>query len=230
MRDLAWNVMARKKVLYEGHAVAAVAAISSDIADEALSRIVVTYEKLPHVIDVEEAMAPGAPLLHDHIFTGGVEAKPDKPSNIAHRHRFARGDLAEGFAAADVIIEGRYTTKATHQGYIEPHACVCAWGEDGRCDVWASSQGAFMVRTYCAKVLGLETSDIRVTPAEIGGGFGGKTTIYLEPLALALSRKCGAPVKMVMSREEVFRASGPAPGGTVRVKLGAKRDGRIVAA
>ncbi|HEX7945732.1 MAG TPA: xanthine dehydrogenase family protein molybdopterin-binding subunit [Phenylobacterium sp.] len=230
MRDLAWNVMARAKVLYEGHAVAAVAAISSDIAEEALSRIKVTYETLPHVIDVEEAMAPEAPLLHDHIFTAGVETKPDKPSNVAHRHRFARGDLAEGFASADVIVEGRYTTKATHQGYIEPHACVCAWGEDGRCDVWASSQGAFMVRTYCAKVLGLEISDIRVTPAEIGGGFGGKTTVYLEPVALALSRASGFPVKMVMSREEVFRATGPTSGGVILVKLGAKSDGTIVAA
>jgi CO/xanthine dehydrogenase Mo-binding subunit len=230
MRDLSLNVMARDKVLYDGHAVAAVAAISDAVAVEALNRIKVTYEVLPHVIDVEEAMASGAPLLHDHIFTEGLEARPASASNVAHRHRFVRGDLAEGFAAADVVVEGRYTTKATHQGYIEPHACVAAWGEDGRCEVWASSQGQFMVRTYCAKVLGLEISDIRVTPAEIGGGFGGKTTVYLEPLALALSRASGFPVKMVMSREEVFRATGPTSGAVVLVKLGARSDGTIVAA
>ncbi|WP_293682040.1 xanthine dehydrogenase family protein molybdopterin-binding subunit [uncultured Phenylobacterium sp.] len=230
IRDLSLNVMARHKVLYHGHAVAAVAAVSGDIAEEALARIKVTYEVLPHVTDVEEAMAPGAPLLHDHLFTEGLEARPAQASNIARKHRFVRGDLAEGFAAADVVVERRYDTKATHQGYIEPHACVAAWGEDGRCDVWCSSQGQFTIRSYCAKVLGLETSDIRVTPAEIGGGFGGKTTVYLEPLALALSRASGHPVKMVMSREEVFRATGPTSGGVIEVKLGAKKDGTIVAA
>jgi CO/xanthine dehydrogenase Mo-binding subunit len=230
MRDLSLNVMARDKVLYDGHAVAAVAAISADIAEKALGLIKVTYEVLPHVIDVEAAMAADAPVLHNHIFTEGLEARPASASNVAQRHRLVRGDVAEAFAAADVVVEGRYTTKATHQGYIEPHACVAAWGEDGRCEVWASSQGQFMVRTYCAKVLGLEISDIRVTPAEIGGGFGGKTTVYLEPLALALSRASGFPVKMVMSREEVFRASGPTSGAVVLVKLGAKSDGTIVAA
>jgi CO/xanthine dehydrogenase Mo-binding subunit len=135
-----------------------------------------------------------------------------------------------GFAEADLVVEGRYTTKAVHQGYIEPHACVAAWGDDGRCDVWSSSQGQFMVRTYCAKILGLEISDVKVTPAEIGGGFGGKTTVYLEPVALALSRAAGRPVKMVMTRDEVFRATGPTSGAVVLVKLGAKSDGTIVAA
>jgi CO/xanthine dehydrogenase Mo-binding subunit len=230
LRDLAMNVMARDKALYDGHAVAAVAAISSAVADEALSLITVTYEVLPHVIEVEAAMAPDAPVLHPNMFTEGLEARPAKPSNIAKRNRIARGDLAEGFAAADVIVEDRYTTQAVHQGYIEPHACVASWAEDGQCEVWSSSQGQFMVRTYCAKVLGLEISDIRVTPAEIGGGFGGKTTVYLEPLALALSRQSGHPVKMVMTRDEVFRATGPTSGAVMLVKLGARSDGTITAA
>ena len=159
-----------------------------------------------------------------------MDPKPTKPSNVARRHHNARGDLAEAMRTADVVVEGRYTTQAVHQGYIEPHACVAAWGEDGRCDVWSSSQGQFMVRTYCAKVLGIETSDIRVTPAEIGGGFGGKTVVYLEPVALALSRASGFPVKMVMSRDEVFRATGPTSGGVMQVKLGATSDGIITAA
>jgi CO/xanthine dehydrogenase Mo-binding subunit len=230
LRDLAMNVMARDKALYDGHAVAAVAATSAAIADEALDLIEVTYEVLPHVIDVEEAMAPNAPVLHAHLFTQGLETRPELPSNIAARHQFVRGDLDAGFAAADVIVEGRYVTAAVHQGYIEPHACVCAFSPDGQAQVWASSQGAFMVRTYCAKVLGLEISDIRVTPAEIGGGFGGKTTVYLEPVALALSRQAGAPVKMVMSREEVFRATGPTSGAAMNVRIGAKSDGTITAA
>jgi CO/xanthine dehydrogenase Mo-binding subunit len=230
LRDISCNCMARDKALYDGHAVAAVAAVSAAIAEEALDLIEVRYEALPHVIDVEAAMAPDAPVLHAHMFTQGLETRPEQPSNIAKRNQLLRGDLDAGFAAADVIVERRYVTPAVHQGYIEPHACVAALGPDGQGQVWSSSQGQFMVRTYCAKVLGLEASDIRVTPAEIGGGFGGKTTVYLEPLALALSRKAGAPVKMVMSREDVFRATGPTSGAVVEVKLGAMKDGTIVAA
>ncbi|MHB8529020.1 MAG: xanthine dehydrogenase family protein molybdopterin-binding subunit [Caulobacteraceae bacterium] len=230
LRDISLNCMARDKALYHGHAVAAVAAVSAAIAEEALDLIVVEYEVLPHVIEVEAAMAKDAPVLHDHLFTEGLEVRPERASNIARRNRLVRGDLAEGFAAADLVIEDRYVTAAVHQGYIEPHACVAYLAPDGQGQVWASSQGAFMVRTYCAKVLGLESADIRVTPAEIGGGFGGKTTVYLEPVALALSRQCGAPVKMVMSREEVFRATGPTSGAVVEVKLGAKADGTLTAA
>jgi CO/xanthine dehydrogenase Mo-binding subunit len=230
LRDLALNVMARDKALYAGHAVAAVAATSAAVAQEALDLIEVAYEVLPHVTEVEAAMAPDAPLLHEHLFTAGLESRPERASNIAQRNALTRGDLTEGFAAADVVIEGRYVTAPVHQGYIEPHACVASFAADGQCQVWSSSQGQFMVRTCCAKVLGLEASNIRVTPAEIGGGFGGKTTVYLEPLALALSRQCGAPVKLVMSREEVFRATGPTSGAVIEVKLGATRDGIITAA
>ena len=230
LRDLAMNVMARDKALYNGHAVAAVAAVSASIAEQAIELIEITYDVLPHVTEVEAAMADDAPVLHGHMFTQGLSSRPEKPSNIAKRNDLTRGDLTEGFAAAEVTIEHRYVTAAVHQGYIEPHACVASVAGDGQCQVWSSSQGQFMVRTYCAKVLGLDASNIRVTPAEIGGGFGGKTTVYLEPLALALSRQCGAPVKMVMSRDEVFRCSGPTSGAVMEVKLGALRDGRIVAA
>ena len=230
MRDLAWNVMARDKALYDGHAVAAVAAVSPAIAEAALDLIEVAYETLPHVLDVEAAMAPAAPVLHDHIFTSGVDPRPTVPSNIAARHQFVRGDVDAAFADAEVTVEARYTTKAVHQGYIEPHACVASMTADGQAQVWSSSQGHFMVRTYCAKVLQLDISDLRVTPAEIGGGFGGKTTVYLEPVALLLSRQAGAPVKLVMSRDEVFRATGPTSGGVIEVRLGASRDGTITAA
>ena len=230
LRDLAMNVIARDKVFYHGHAVAAVAATSNAIAEEAVRLIVVKYEILPHVIEVEAAMAADAPVLHAQMFTEGLDERPSAASNVAKRNRLVRGDLDAGFGEAEVIIEGRYTTQAVHQGYIEPHACVVSWAEDGQCEVWSSSQGQFMIRTFCAKLLGLETSNIRVTPAEIGGGFGGKTTVYLEPLALALSRQSGRPVKMVMSREEVFRATGPTSGSVMNVRLGAKSDGTLVAA
>jgi CO/xanthine dehydrogenase Mo-binding subunit len=218
------NIMAKKKVLYDGHAVAAVAALSPAIAEAALDLIEVKYEVLPHVIDVEAAMAPGAPQIHE-----GMEYE-GRPSNIAKRYQFGRGDMDAAFASAEVIVEGEYTTEAVHQGYIEPHACVCSVGADGRAEIWASSQGAFMVRSMSALVAGIPVSNVRVTPAEIGGGFGGKTVVYLEPVALLLSKQAGAPVKMVMSREEVFRATGPTSGASMKVRLGAKKDGTLVAA
>ena len=229
-RDLSRNCMARGKALYEGHAVAAVAATTQAICDAALDLIDVKYEVLPYVIDVDAAMADDAPILHDDLFTANVEPKPTKPSNIAKRVYFNKGDVAAGFKEAEVIVEGRYTTEPVHQAYIEPHACICSYGADGQCSVYSSSQGHFMVRSYCAKLLGIDISNIRATPAEIGGGFGGKTLVYLEPLALAMSKKCGRPVKMQMTREEVFRASGPTSGATMDVKIGAKKDGTIVAA
>jgi CO/xanthine dehydrogenase Mo-binding subunit len=229
-RDLSRNCMARERALYDGHAVAAVAAISPAIAEEACELIEVAYHVLPHVIDVEEAMKPDAPLLHDDLFTQGVEPRPTHPSNVAKRVAFAKGDVEAGFREADVTIERRYTTKPVHQAYIEPHACVVSYASDGQCTIWSSSQGQFMVRAYCAKLLGIDISDIRAIPAEIGGGFGGKTLVYLEPLALAMAKKSGRPVKMVMSREEVFRGTGPTSGGVIEVKIGAMKDGRIVAA
>jgi CO/xanthine dehydrogenase Mo-binding subunit len=220
-RDLSRNCMARNKALYEGHAVAAVAATSAAIADAALELIDVRYEILPHVIDVEAAMKADAPLLHDDLITSGVEPKPAKPSNVAKKMQFEIGDVAAGFREAEVVVEGRYATQPVHQAYIEPHACVCAVAADGQCTVWSSTQGQFMVRAYCAKLLGIELSAIRSIPAEIGGGFGGKTLVYLEPIALVLSRASGRPVKMVMNREEVFRATGPTSGAVVEVKIGA---------
>jgi CO/xanthine dehydrogenase Mo-binding subunit len=229
-RDMTRNVLAREKALYEGHAIAAVAAVSEAVAAQALQLIEVEYEVLPHVLDVAQAMEPGAPLLHDDMYTIGVEPKPAKPSNVAKRVEFALGDVAAGFAKADVVVEREFTTQPVHQGYIETHACLASVSADGQAELWCSTQGQFIVRSFCAKLLGMELAKLRVTASEIGGGFGGKTVVYLEPLALLLSRKSGHPVKMVMSRTEVFRASGPTSGAKVWVKVGATRDGRITAA
>ena len=229
-RAHACNVMARDKALYSGHAVAAVAATSREAAKAAADAVVITYEVLPHVLTVDDAMAPGAPILHDDLFTKGVDPAPEAPSNIAARNVLQGGDLDQGFAEADIVIEREYTTKAVHQGYIEPHACTADTTPDGRSTLWVSSQGHFAMRALTAGVLGWEPSRINAIAAEIGGGFGGKTTIYLEPLAVALSQKAGRPVKMVMSREEVLRASGPTSGSRMTVKLGAKNDGTLVAA
>ena len=226
IQDMRWmcrNVMARDKALFHGHPVAAVAATSQNIAAEALKLIKVDYEVLPWAIDVEDAMKPGAAILHDHI------RFQDKPSNIASTLEHKKGDVEAGFKEADVIVERSFKTEAVHQGYIEPHACLVSV-TDGKATIWSSSQGQFMVRAMSALLTGMTQSDIRAIPAEIGGGFGGKTIIYLEPLALVLAHKTGKPVKMVMSREEVFRASGPTSGSMSKVKIGAKKDGTITAA
>ena len=220
------NIMAREKVLYEGHAVAAVAAASKAIADEALALIEVDYEVLPHVIDVDAAMAPDAPLLFDDMITRGVEPPPTKPSNISKRIEYKLGDLEAGFAAADEIVEMSFKTAPVHQAYIEPQACVARFDADGQAELWSSSQGHFVVRAYTAQLLGMNLGDLRVSPAEIGGGFGGKTVVYVEPVATMLARKSGPPVKVMMSREDVFKATGPTSGSSMTVKIGVKRDGR----
>ena len=227
---LSGNTFARHKALYDGHAVAAVAATSARAANEALALIEVDYEVLPHVIDVEEAMRPDAPLLHDDLFTQGVEPAPEAPSNVAARMEFSIGDIEAGFARAEVVVEREFTTKSVNQGYIEPQAVLASVAANGQSQLWCSTQAQFVVRTVCARLLGMEASQIRVIPTEIGGGFGGKIIPIAEPIAMMLSRKAGHPVRIVLSREEVFRGMGPAAGSAVRVKIGATRDGTVTAA
>jgi len=227
LRDILHNVMAHDKALYDGHAVAAVAASSASVAKRALALIEVDYEVLPHVTDVDEAMKLDAPVLHegrsDETVPAGMSA------NIMHRFEYGHGDVEAGFAAADEVLERSFKTAATHQGYIEPHACLASMGPDGQADLWCCTQGHYMVRNTCAGLLGLDASQLKVTASEIGGGFGGKTTVFLEPVALALARKAGRPVKMVMSRDEVFRATGPTSSTSIDIKIGMKRDGTITA-
>ena len=230
MFDTLENCMARTTVFYDGHAVAAVAAIDARTAKEALKLIKVDYEILPHVTDIDEAVKPSAPVLHKNLFTEGMEPKPKKASNIAKRTEFGHGDVGAGFKEADVVISRTFKTEQTHQGYIEPHACVASLGPDGQGELWVCTQGHFVYRATCAQLLGLEVSKLRVTSSEIGGGFGGKTHVWAEPVALALSRKANRPVKLVMTREEVFRASGPTSATSIDVKIGARKDGTIVAA
>jgi CO/xanthine dehydrogenase Mo-binding subunit len=224
------NVMAREKALYEGHAVAAVAAISKSVAEEAASLIDIDYEVLPHVIDVDEAMQPDAPLLFEEMITRGVEPAPTGPSNISKRIEFKIGDLDAGFAEADEIVEKEFKTAAVHQAYIEPHACAARVDPDGQAEIWTATQGHFGVRALTARLLGMPVGLVRVTPSEIGGGFGGKIPVYLEPVAAALAKKTGRAVKIVMSRDEVFKATGPTSGASMRVKIGARKDGTITAA
>ncbi|MGI9328159.1 MAG: xanthine dehydrogenase family protein molybdopterin-binding subunit [Pseudomonadales bacterium] len=230
MFDILENCMARDRALYDGHAVAAVAAIDNETAKKALKLIKVKYEVLPHVTDVDEAMKKGAPIVQPHVRTVGVDPKPKKASNVCQRSEFGHGDVEAGFAQADVIVEESYKTEQTHQGYIEPHACLASIGPDGQGELWVTTQGHFVFRNTCAALLGMEVAKLKVTSSEIGGGFGGKTHVWMEPTALALSRKANRPVKLVMSREEVFRGSGPTCSTSIDVKIGATKDGRITAA
>jgi CO/xanthine dehydrogenase Mo-binding subunit len=229
-RYLSMNILARDKVLYHEHAVAAVVATSSHTAEEALGLIKVEYEVLPPALDVYKAMQDDTPILHSDLRTSGTLEKSDKPTNVANHIRFARGDLDAGFAAADIIVEREFNTSMVHQGYIEPHNAVAQYNTDGQATLWVSTQGPFAVRELCGRLLQTDPSKIRVVPAEIGGGFGGKTTVYLEPLALLLSKMTGKPVKMTMNRSEVLRATGPTSGSYIRCKMGATKDGKITAA
>ncbi len=234
------NCLAADKVLYKGHAVAAVAATSAHVAEEALSLIDVEYEVLPPVLDVLEAMKDDAPIVHERLATasnpnirpGGLRPEGDtaKPSNIANHFVFEIGDPKKGFEEADLIVEREYRTAPVHQGYIEPHSATALWNPDSNLTIWCSSQGHFAIRDYTASVLGMPVSKIKVIPMEIGGGFGGKTTIYLEPVAAILSKKTGQPVKLTMSRTEVFEGTGPTSGSYIRVKMGVNKQGRITAA
>jgi CO/xanthine dehydrogenase Mo-binding subunit len=224
------TIMAKEKALFEGHAVAAVAATTAAIAAKAAKLIEVDYEVLPHVIDVDEAMAEDAPLLFEDMITRGVEPAPTKPSNIAKVARFEIGDIAAGFAEADEIVEKDYRTAAVHQGYIEPHACLARYDSDGQAELWSSSQGHFIVREFTARICGMPLANLKVNPAEIGGGFGGKTVVYVEPVAVMLSKKSGHPVRVAMTRDEVFKASGPTSGASMHMKIGVRKDGTITAA
>ncbi|WP_104017304.1 xanthine dehydrogenase family protein molybdopterin-binding subunit [Roseovarius nitratireducens] len=225
--DVMDNCMAGDKALYDGHAVAAVAASSPAVARKALKLIEVEYEVLPHVTDVDEAIKPDAPVLHEgrqqETVPGGMSA------NVIARSEFGHGDIEVGLKQADRVVERSYRTAATHQGYIEPHACLATMGPDGKADLWVCTQGHYMVRNTCAAILGMEQGQLRVTASEIGGGFGGKTVVFLEPVALMLARKSGRPVKMVMSRSEVLRATGPTSSTSIDVKIGMTKEGRITA-
>ena len=226
--DLAKNVLARDKVLYHGHAVAAVAAKTAAQAEAALDLIDVDYEVLDPVLTIDDAIADGATLINESQHTNGDTSKP--ASNIAATQRFERGDVEAGFAEADIVVETEHRVPTAHQGYIEPHACTATVNEDGKATVWCCTQGHFEVRSLTAAVLGEKVGNIKVIPSEIGGGFGGKTIIYLEPLAVKMSQLSGRPVKMIMSREEVFRATGPTSATWCRAKVGAKNDGTFTAA
>ena len=223
------KLMARDKVVYKGHPVAAVAAGDQNAAIEASKLIEVEYEVLKPVVTIDEAMAPGATIIHEDL-VGKDLGEEVRGTNVADHFRHEAGDVAAGFAQATCIVEHTFEMPMVHQGYIEPHNATVTWKSDGKIEVWTSTQGAFGVRSALAPILRVPETDIKVTPLEIGGGFGGKINIYLEPIAAVLSRKSGRPVKMIMDRKSIFEATGPTPGGRVHVKMGVNDKGEITAA
>ena len=224
------NILAMDKVLYKGHAIAAVAATNIHVAQEAIELIEVDYEILPPVLTALDAMEKDAPILHDDLKTIELDEQTNTVSNVSNHYQFKLGDADKGFEKADIVIEREFDTATVHQGYIEPHAGTALWNNDGRVHVWCSTQGSFTVRSVTALVLDLPESSVKVTPLEIGGGFGGKIPVYLDPVAALLSKKSGKPVKIVMSRQDVLEGSGPTPGSHMKVKIGATKDGNLVAA
>ncbi|QDU01570.1 4-hydroxybenzoyl-CoA reductase subunit alpha [Gimesia chilikensis] len=232
LNHLSSNNLARTKVLYKGHPIAAVAADNIHIAQEAASLIEVEYEVLPPVMDVLKAMEDDAPVLNPDVHTEEAVSGEmgDKPSNIAKHLVYEKGDIAQGFADAKYVVEKEFRTATVHQGYIEPHVATSLWNNDGQITVWTSTQGTFSVRQQVAELLDVPLARVKVVPMEIGGGFGGKISVYLAPVAAVLSRKSGAPVQLVMDRADVLQATGPTPGSYIKVKMGADADGRITAA
>ena len=240
MKFLSNNIMATDKALYKGHPIAALAASNAHVAEQALSLIEVEYEVLPPVMHAKDAMKEDSTLVHERlaamttasIRAGGVLDDDDAANgtNIANRFDFTLGDIEAGFKQADVVVERNASTVAVHQGYIEPHSGTAMWHADGNLTIWSSSQGHFTVRENTARLVGIPVSKVNAIPMEIGGGFGAKLAVYCEPLAALLAKKADAPVKVTMSRTEVFEATGPTSGTNITVKFGATRDGKLTAA
>ena len=222
--------IARHKVHWVGQPVAGVAAVDAHVAEAALALIEVEYEPLRAVLDIAAAMAPDAPVLHEHVLTKGVEPRPRSPSNVCSRTQIGRGDAARALTEAAATARIRVEVDTAHQGYLEPQAVVAQIDANGFATVWASTQGQFTTELMIARMLGLPQSQLKVVPLEIGGGFGGKIAIHGEAVAVRLAQKCRRPVKLVFTREEVLQGgSGPAAGALIDIEVGADRDGHLVA-
>ena len=235
-------ILAIDRAVFLSQPVAAVAADELAIAEEALDLIEVEYEPLPVAADPLAALQPDAPRVpdegteadtseaaaHSGVSVAGT-AEADKPANVAQQVHFSRGDIAQGFAEADVVLEHTYRVPMVHQGYLEPHAVLAEWDAAENLTIWASTQGMFSLRTEVAEVLHIPESRIKVIPMECGGGFGAKIRALCEPITALLARATGRPVRYVMTRREELEAGMPAPQVIIKLKTGAKKDGSLTA-
>jgi CO/xanthine dehydrogenase Mo-binding subunit len=228
------TIVATDKVRHVGDPVAAVAALTVDAAEEALKLIEVDYEELPAVLDVHEALKPGAPLVHDSVklpssgFADLAEIKPVEGTNVCTHFKLNRGDVQNGFAEADRVFEDVFTLPATQHSFLETHACIAAIDPGGRITVWATTQNPFVVRTQLANIFKVPVAKVRVIVPYLGGGYGGKVYPKVEPITVALAQKAGRPVRIVLTREEVFYTI-TKHAGVIRMKTGVKNDGTLVA-
>jgi CO/xanthine dehydrogenase Mo-binding subunit len=236
-------VLAIDRVVFVGQPVAAIAADELAIAEEAMDLIDVQYEVLPAAVDPLKSMQVGAPpvadagteadtseaLAHSGVAVAKTETAPTKAVNVAQQAKLGRGDVAKGFAEADVIVEKTYRVPMVHQGYLEPHAVLAQWDTNGQLTLYSSTQGSFNTRSEVAEVLHIEENRIKVIPVECGGGFGGKIRALCEPITAILARVTKRPVRYVMTRREELDAGMPAPQVIIKLKTGAKRDGTLTA-
>lgn len=228
LRDM--PVLAWDKVRFVGERVAAVAADEPDIAEEALNLIEVEYEELPAVFDGDEAMQPGAPLVHEANSTYlTLDGSLTPQGNIVVHDHFEDGDVDQGFGQSDYIFEHTFNLTWVHQHYMEPYACVVDIDDAGRIQVWANNKQPFLLREMTAQALGIDESSIRVNPCGIGGDFGGKAGPMDVPVAYFLSQRSGRPIKILMNYIDEFRASNPRHPAKITIKTGVKKDGTFVA-
>jgi CO/xanthine dehydrogenase Mo-binding subunit len=211
-----------------GDVVAAVAAPTREAAREAADRIEVVVDELPAVFDPLSAVAPGAPLIHPEAAASArdavsIDVRPIPGSNVCHRFRIRHGDVAKGFAEADVIVEEVFRTAAAQHAPMEPHAALAEWG-DGRLTIWSGTQTPFNTRADLAGMFGMPEENIRIVAPPMGGSFGAKTFVRLEAVVAALARKAGRPVRCSTARRSSSRSTairrscgcGSAPGATAR--------------
>ncbi len=227
------TVLALDRALYAGDAVAAVAAPTPRAAEEAVAFVDVRYEELPAVLDLLEAVREDAPLVHEtHVLATGGAAyfglRPQQGTNVCHRFRLRHGDADAGFAEADAVVEETYRVAGAQHVAMELHSCVARW-EGGRLEVWTGTQTLFNLREELARIFGLPLERVRVVAPPMGSSFGAKTFLRTEAIAAALARKAERPVKLVLPRNETWLTLNRHPA-VVRVRLGARADGTLVAA
>ncbi len=228
------TIVATEKARHVGDPVAAVAASTLDAAEAAVKLIEVDYEELPAVLTIADALKPGAMRVHESVklpafgFADLADLKPIDGTNLCTHFKLNRGDIAKGFAEADQIFEDMFTLPATQHCFLETHGCIASAEPGGRITLWATTQNPFVVRTQLANIFKVPVAKVRVIVPYLGGGYGGKVYPKVEPITVALSRKAGRPVRLVLSREEVFYTI-TKHAAVIRMKTGVKKDGTLVA-
>ncbi|RMF94583.1 MAG: xanthine dehydrogenase family protein molybdopterin-binding subunit [Candidatus Schekmanbacteria bacterium] len=222
-------ILATGKVRFIGEKIAAVAAVNEEAANEALSKIKVEIEELPHLSDPLKALETDSILVHDDLIKEGLAESMGIEGNLCSSMELCQGDIEKGFEEADVVIEDTFKTSKVHHCFIEPHVSLALWHPEKGFNVWTSTQGYFFIQQKLAAIFSLPITKVKVMPVESGGAFGGKVSLCVEPLVCALSMKAGQPVRITVGRDEEFLYGKPRFPATTKIKLGVKKDGSITA-